>query len=311
MKNNFSVLAISFIISALLVSCQDIVEINLAKKSIVVLAPANNTTSPNFAQTFWWEEVKGANSYTLQIAKPSFNNIQQLNLDTTITTTQFTHILVPGVYQWRVKALNGSSATEFAVYNLTIDSTLDLSNQRVILSSPNDNDSSSSASYSFSWQTLNNTDSYLFQVMMSGLPIHTQTLTTTNTNYTFTADGSYQWRVLAQNGNSTSSAVNSTRTILIDRTAPGVPVLSSPTTNDTVSNPVNLTWTRDASATTDSVYVYADTNLTTLITSTLTYSQSFNFTGTVGQDYFWRVKSIDAVGNKSSYSVRRKFIVVP
>ncbi|MFY9310324.1 MAG: hypothetical protein WAQ28_14865 [Bacteroidia bacterium] len=147
--------------------------------------------------------------------------------------------------------------------------------------------------------------------MMSGLPIHTQTLTTTNTNYTFTSDGSYQWRVLAQNSNSTSSPVNSTRNIVIDRTAPQAPIPNSPSANDTASNPVNLTWTRDASATIDSVYIYADTNLTTLVSSTRTAEQNMNFNGTIGQDYFWRVKSLDAVGNKSSFSMRRKFIVVP
>ena len=310
MKNNLLLLLTGILLLSF-TACQDLVEINLAKKNIVVLAPSDNTVSPNYIQTFWWEEVKGANSYNLQIVKPSFNSIQQLNLDTTITTTQFSHSLLPGIYQWRVRALNGSSNTEYAVYNLTIDSTLDLSNQWVILTSPGDNDSSSTASHTFSWQTLNNTDSYLFQVIISGLPIHTQTLTNTNASYTFTDDGTYQWRVLAQNGNSTSSPVTSTRNITIDRTAPGTPQLLSPYANDTASNPVNLTWTRDASATKDSVYVYADTNLTTLVTSELTTSTNFNFNGTTGQDYFWRVRSLDAVGNKSAYSARRKFIVVP
>ena len=145
---------------------------------------------------------------------------------------------------------------------------------------------------------------------MSGVPIHTQTLTATAANYTFSADGNYQWRVLAQNGNSTSSAVNSTRNITIDRTAPAAPFPDTPAANDTASNPVILAWTRDASAIKDSIYVYADTNLTTLVTSALTYSQNLSFNGTIGQDYFWRVKSIDAAGNKSPYSVRRKFIVV-
>ena len=99
MKDSFLTVVFTCIISAMLVSCQDLVEINLAKKSITVLAPANNTTSPSFTQTFWWNEVKGANSYNLQIVKPSFNSIQQLNLDTTITTSQFVFTLLPGTYQ--------------------------------------------------------------------------------------------------------------------------------------------------------------------------------------------------------------------
>ncbi|MGB3948534.1 MAG: hypothetical protein WBM13_11160 [Bacteroidia bacterium] len=310
MKNHTAFIFIILIL--FFTSCKDIVETDLSDKNVAILSPVNNSVSASFSQTFWWQEIDGAITYKLQIVKPNFSSIQELTIDTTIATTQFSFTLSPGTYQWRVKAMNGSSDTDYSVYNLTIDSTLDLSNQWVLLNSPVDKDSSSQATHLFSWQTLSNTDSYLFQIVMNGLPIYTQTLTTTTSiNYTFLNDGTYQWRVFAQNATSTSSPVNATRTITIDRVAPNTPVLSSPIANDSVSNPVNLSWVSDPTYSYDSVYVYADTNLTVLVASGISTNQTYNYTGTVGQDYFWRVRSIDAVGNKSIYSNRRKFIIAP
>lgn len=309
MKNKILIPAIVSIVFTLLYSCEDFIEVDLGRRSITVLAPANNTASSSSTQLFWWEDLKGADKYNLQIVKPNFSSVNQLILDSTITNNQFSYSLLPGVYQWRVRAMNSSSHTEYVTYNLTIDSSLNLSTQWVALMTPADNYSSNSYTHVFTWQPLNNSDSYLFQILLSGSIINTQTLNTTIANFTFTAEGAYQWRVLAQNSNSTSLAANATRNIIIDNTQPTTPVLTLPAANDSVPNPVNLEWTPDASATMDSVFVYADTNLTVLVISTLTTSISYSFTGTVGQDYFWRVRSRDAAGNWSAYSTIRRFFI--
>ena len=311
MKNKFFISVVMVIAFSFLYSCKDFIEADLAKKSITLLAPANNIVSSSSSQTFWWEELKGAENYNLQIVKPNFSSIQQFVLDTTVTNNRFSYSLMPGVYQWRVRAMNNSSNTAYVIYNLTIDSTLNLSNQWVILTSPIDNYSSGNLSQTFNWQTLVNADSYLFQILSSGSIIFSQANNTTTTNYTFLAEGTYQWRVLAQNNVSTSSPTNSTRNIIIDNTSPTAPILTFPAANDTASNPVNLVWTSDISATMDSVFIYADTNLTTLVISVLTTDTNYTFNGTIGQDYFWRVRSRDAAGNWSPYATRRKFIIVP
>ena len=310
MKNRYLGILSIGIGLAMLVSCQDLIETKLDKKTVTVLAPANNTVSPNASQQFWWDEVKGADNYKLQIVKPNFSAIQQLVMDTTITANQFSYSLLSGSYQWRIRAMNGSSYTEYSVFNLTIDSTLDLGNQWVILTSPVDNYFSANNTQTFTWQTLPNATSYLFQVLLSGLPIHTETLTTTTTSYTFASENTYQWRVLAQNNSSTSSPVNSIRTITIDHTAPPVSVQVSPAANDTSANPVSLTWQRDASGSADSIFIYADSLATTLTASTLTTNQNYSFNGTVGHSYFWKIRSGDNLGNWSAYSNLRKFSVV-
>ncbi len=67
MKNRTFILGIIAATTTLLYSCQDFISTNLSKKSITVLAPANNTVSTNYTQTFWWETLKGADSYNYKL----------------------------------------------------------------------------------------------------------------------------------------------------------------------------------------------------------------------------------------------------
>jgi hypothetical protein len=298
------------ILSALaLAGCRDLIETDLSKEHVFIVAPANNTTSSAYTQQFIWDEVEGADHYQLQLVKPDFSSIQQYVLDTNVRTTKFTYTLQPGTYQWRVRAVNGSSETDFTLSNLVIDSTLDLSGQLPVLISPADNYSSSVFSQSFSWQTMPNATNYIFQVLSSGSIIHTESTTGLSASYTFAVEGAYQWRVFAQNA--TSGSGYSSRSITIDNSSPSAPVLLTPTANDTISNPVSLTWNSDLSSVTDSIYIYADTNLTVLTIADISSTQSYTFSGTLGEDYFWRVRSKDAAGNWGPYSLRRKFIVGP
>jgi hypothetical protein len=306
MRSNTFIIILSVL---LLAGCRDLIEADLSKEHVFIVAPANNTVSSLYSQQFIWEEVDGADHYQLEIVKPSFSSIQQYVLDTNAHTTKFTYTLQPGTYQWRVRAMNGSSETDFSLCNLTIDSSLDLSGQHPVLISPADNYFSNTFTHSFSWQEMPNATNYLFQVLSSGTIIHTESTPLRSASYTFDAEGIYEWRVFAQNA--TSGSVNTTWSITIDASAPAVPVLLTPLANDTASNPVLLTWSSDTGAITDSVYIYADTNLTVLTIADLSTTQSYSFSGTTGEDYFWRVRSKDAAGNWGAYSIRRKFIIGP
>ncbi|MGZ6539705.1 MAG: hypothetical protein ACXVEB_15120, partial [Bacteroidia bacterium] len=256
MKNKIILLTIA--IAAVLYGCQDIIEINLSHKSVSIIAPLNNTVTSNSSQLFIWDEVKGADHYQLQIVRPDFATLQQFIVDTNVYTTQFTFSLQPGTYQWRLRAKNNSSQTEYVTYNLKIDSTLNLSGQTVTLTSPADNFYTNSYIHTFTWQTLSNATNYVFQILSSGSVINTQSTTGTTASYTFTAEGTYQWRVFAQDASSSSNY--STRNIYIDMTSPPAPTLTFPLANDTASNPVMLAWNSDLSSVNDSVLVYSDTN---------------------------------------------------
>lgn len=311
MKNKKCIPIFILVTYVLLNSCgQDFVEIDLSKSTVTIQAPANNFVSTSYTQTFWWEEVKGATNYKLQIVKPNFTTVQQLVLDSTLTTNQFSYTLQPGNYQWRIKAMNSTSSTSFVTYDLTIDSSSTLSSA-VVLISPLDNASKNNLTQSFSWYAMSNATNYIFQMYTSsGVPIGVAQSVTTNTvSCTFATEGTFKWRVFAQNASSTSNYAE--RTITIDTTKPTIPVPKLPLQNDTASNPVLISWTSDATSSNDSLYVYSDSTMLVIVKDTLTVSQQYYFRGTVSTNYYWRVKSEDAAGNWSAFTTRRKFKINP
>src|ERR1035437_411044 len=315
MKNKFKFALLAGVASSIIYSCQDFIAVNLGKKSVTILAPANNTVSSSYTQLFKWEDLKGADSYQLQIVKPNFTTIAQFILDTTIHGTQFSYTLQPGAYQWRVRAKNNSSNTDYVVLNLTVDTTLNLASQKVPLSSPIDNYYSNTMTNTFNWFTLPYANSYVFEVLSAGSPISIQPSTTTTLNYTFTAEGAYQWRVYAQNNFGNSSY--NTWTVNIDITAPPTPTPVFPVFDTITANPVPLKWTCSGTgfATTDSTHLQISTDSTFSVVTTkdttianTTSPTTYNvYTAIVGTYYFWKVQAMDRAGNKSAYFTRRRF----
>ena len=155
-----------------------------------------------------------------------------------------------------------------------------------------------------------NATSYLFQILLSNTPIHTETLTTASIAYTFPNEGTFTWRVSAQN-NLTNSPPTA-RTITIDTTRPAVPVPVFPIADTTSLNPIPLKWSWTASAdsshlqiSTDSTFAIVTTKDTVIINTVNPIS--YNFYGTLsGHKYFWRVSASDKAGNTSSYFYRRR-----
>ncbi len=103
-------------------TCEEIIEVDLNDLNVTLLAPSNGTATTDAAQIFYWENLKGAEEYNLQIVSPRFSSITKFVLDTTITENSFDFTLSPAEYEWRVKAINASSHTDYSVFNLTISS---------------------------------------------------------------------------------------------------------------------------------------------------------------------------------------------
>ena len=104
-------------------SCYEAVtEKVLTNEKITLLAPTNNLISTDSNATFYWNEVNGATKYQLQIVSPKFDSISKVYADTIITKNLFLFSLNKGKkYQWRVRAKNSSSETEFSTnFMLTI-----------------------------------------------------------------------------------------------------------------------------------------------------------------------------------------------
>lgn len=310
---------LSLILITLLIACsKDFIVKDIKNETVSILAPANNLSTSTNAVTFWWEEIDGAEKYNIQIVKPNFSAIQQLILDTNVTGDKFNYTLNPGTYQWRIKAKNSAGSTGYTTYNLTIDTTSNLSNQLVQATNPINNFITGNSTITFNWNPLSSATLYQLQIINASSAIIKDT-TTTNTSYYWSNvnGGSYTWKVRALNGFSISQ-YNSPQNFTIDITPPTVSVLTSPAHGSFVKDTVDLKWTRSSTDTRyDSLYVSIDSAFTSVVSKARVYQTQIKINAlspnlpVVSNYYWWRVKSIDTVGNKSGFSNQLKFKLVP
>jgi len=289
-------------------ACSEFIEPSLTNKQVNVLAPADNVRSSDYNQTFFWDPVDGALKYQLQIAAPSFDAAARIVTDTTIGKTNFTYSLQPGKYQWRVRAVNGSSQTPYVTRRLDID-TASLNGQTVQLVAPTNGRLINTAPLTLQWQPLFGAKQYRLQLDSSNFsgsaPILEQVLPGTSYTLSLANDAVYQWRVKAEN-DTAQSQYSAVFSFTLDRTAPAVPTLSTPANNtDKVDLPVTLQWTAAAGASGYKLYVYKSDGVT-LYDSTFPLSlgaTSYRFNkGSSQEKIFWQVKAVDAAGNESDFS---------
>ena len=310
------VILLSFLAAIALVSCEKFGEKNITKKVVVLLSPTQGQSDSILTKLFWWEEVEGADSYHLQVVSTTFDNITSLALDTLISGVKFQLTMVPGNYQWRVRAENGAYESPWTTYNLTITNTTSLAGQTITTATPDDDYATKDTAITFNWSALANATSYhLVIVKTSPTSEVLNTLESSNTkNFTFLSEGKYIWSVQALNSTSASSTVY--RNITIDKTNPNLPVLTFPkAVTDTIySLPTTFTWDIGVdvgSTVSDSIYISTDStfNSNILLSDKVVGIESYSLTSlnNTGK-LFWRVRSIDAAGNTSSYSVAKPFI---
>jgi len=305
-------LYLTFFVLLTIYACEDIVEDDLSKKSVVLLAPPDGFHTTITTNTFWWEVVDGCTGYNLQIVSPSFDFIEQLFLDTNIVINKWDFSLLPGEYEWRVRGYNNTSSTPFVVNSIIIDSTMDISQQIIQLLLPSDNDTSNITTYQFKWDLLYNADDYNFQLYFEGNKYFTK-ITTNDTviKSLNEGDGIYKWEVRGQNA--FSNTAYSSRTLFIDTTPPNKPILDLPDNLSSLPDSIiYFEWNHEmttGSSIKDSLYIATDLLMNNLIRSTfLAYP---NYEDSLGPgDYFWQVRSIDKASNKSEYSDIWKFTIL-
>lgn len=305
---NIHLCVIMAIVLMIFSACEKVFEENIDKDKVIILTPADSSSVSSQTITFWWNEIEGATEYELQVVSPNFDSINALLLDTLLSKNKFVFNFAPGKYQCRVRALNSAYATNYTIHSFSLDSTLDLNNQLVSIISPADSFYTNDSRINFSWQPLLAANDYRFEIGQpdfSGTIILDVNLTQTNINYTLD-EGIYTWRVRGQNNSSNTGY--STRTVIIDSTVPITPALTSPQNNAVINNDsVSLVWSGESNFLFDSVYVYQDSLATTSVASVKTNNRRYIFEGSLGENYFWRVKTIDLAGNVGQFSLLRKF----
>jgi hypothetical protein len=206
-----SLVAISLLLSiTLIVSCEDFIEEDLSNSTIEILTPRDGLVTGQITQTFYWEPVEFALEYKLQVASPNFDQINILVLDTITTRNKLDLNFSPGSYTWRIKAINNNSETIYFYRSFSVDSSNDLSNAQVVLSTPSSNAYLNINTPVFTWEDLPAAKNYSFKIYEglfgSGMLATSEMITPQNSLSLpiILSERDYEWGVRGENDQSIS-----------------------------------------------------------------------------------------------------------
>jgi hypothetical protein len=102
-------------------SCEEVLERSLIDKKVILQAPMNNLTTTNTMHDLYWQQMEGATEYEIQVVSPAFDSIARMVIDDTQEELTYNIELEKGVYQWRVRAKNNSTTSDFSdAWTITI-----------------------------------------------------------------------------------------------------------------------------------------------------------------------------------------------
>ncbi|HEX9601149.1 MAG TPA: fibronectin type III domain-containing protein [Mariniflexile sp.] len=196
------------IITLCFFNCDDIIEVvDISEETVTVLAPMDGVLVEDANITFTWDAVEEAESYKIQIAKPSFEAAQQIAIDSLVTTTFFNTTLLSGSYEWRVRAENSGYETLFTSQKFTVSAPdpVDITNEQVVVLAPTDgNTFLTTDTINFSWETIDGANEYAIQIATPDFdnPVETikdENLTATTVSVSNLSANAYKFRVKAKN----------------------------------------------------------------------------------------------------------------
>lgn len=189
-----------------------VIETNdLTSQQIILVNPSNELVTNNPNVVFAWQAINAAESYTFELINVTAgNNIVHQVSGLTTTSFSINNTIIPddAVYQWKIKAVNSTSETQFSSRNFSIDR---VNPNQPINSSPLDNftQNSSIADIDFSWNIPVDTgviqSPILYTIEFSNSINFTTILQSSNINQSsfsqsFPTAGVYYWRIIARDG---------------------------------------------------------------------------------------------------------------
>lgn len=305
-------------LAVLTYSCDDILEEDISDDTVQILSPANDSKIESNVVSFKWNSLKGADKYRIQV----YQSDQVLILDSLTTKMSITLPLNAGNYMWRVRGENYAYESVYSFpsnFSTTIPN--DLTNQQVILSSPDNDKFVNYTNVSLNWEALKNATSYSLKVVNTATgqeAFSKPDLTDTSITLELSTlvDGTYEWRLKAKNAD-TETKQYSARKFNIDTTVPNQPKNTLPIDNSTqtANSSVTYTWsiaTDIGNAKSPISYIVefaSDIDFNTIVqtqnSNSTTLQQTFSTTGV----YYWRVRAIDRAGNIGTNSTGFKFTV--
>jgi uncharacterized protein YegP (UPF0339 family) len=242
-------------------ACEEVLfEEDLTNKEVILLAPSENAIITDSIVNFSWNTLQGAFEYQLQVATPNFSTSTQIVFDSTLVDTinsnsqQLLLLLTDNDYEWRVRAFNGSSQTEYFTNPFSVQTEVfveDISNETVTLVAPSDNSTLDIREITFTWEEVEFAEEYTLQIATPDFTNPTQVVVDTITAQTSSRhsleNGSYEWRVKAQNSASETSF--STNGFIVDAltfnediSSETVTIIAPPEGATLTVSEINFTW---------------------------------------------------------------------
>lgn len=305
-------------LSILAFSCEDILEEDISNDIVQIISPTKDAVVESNVVNFKWNSLKGADKYRVQI----YQEDQILILDSLTSKTNLTLPLEAGSYIWRVRGENYAYQSTYSFpSSFATNIPDDLTNQQVILLTPDSDKYLNFTDITLSWQPLDKATSYSVRVLNAATgqevyPLTDVTDTSATLNLPELPDGNYEWRIKAKNAESETKQYGAKK-FNLDTAAPNQPKNSLPANNatQTVNTAMNFTWTiAQDTGTIKSPISYvielaSDADFTsisqTLYSNATTLQYTFANTGT----YYWRVRAVDLAGNIGTDSTGFKITV--
>lgn len=318
-KSQFKTLCFFSLICFLLYACDEIIEPDITNEVFSVVTPPTEFTANTLSINFYWELLDGAAFYRLQIARPDFAEPIQILVDSAYESNATNINLGPGSYEWRMRAENFNTFSNYVYGRLVVDSSASLDGAMPNLTFPSNNQYSNADEINFSWEPLFSATEYRFELIHNESSSDVLEVITNNTglNADLVLEGTYLWRITALNLHSISNVGE--RNLFIDRTAPP-PVISSTPADDFEAGDTLVTFTWQIpndlgtvlSPLSFELEIAEQSNFASQIFITPIFT-SVGITEIILPEgtYYWRIHSQDEAGNSGVYSVIKKITIEP
>ncbi|MCE5209169.1 MAG: hypothetical protein LLG42_12775 [Chloroflexi bacterium] len=274
--------------------------------TIVGYSPSYDQRLATNKVIFDWDDISGANLYTIQLSLSKTFGSYVVN--TTTPSSKFTYgtALTNGkTYYWRIRARFGltwktwSPTLQFKSMTPPVAPTV-ISPANGFLTNDNTVD--------FSWNTVTNGVKYQLQISKSTTfspNLVDQVLEEGITSYSTDSltDGKYYWRVRAIDDIGTNGLWSASRLFTVDTIAPAIPELYTPKNNiSTPDTTPSLVVTAVGGAKTYHFQLSNVSDFSNVVWEKTTTSTIATVSARPYDVYYWRAKAIDAAGNGSDWS---------
>ena len=295
---------------------------NISESTVSLIVPQDELISSPSQVDFQWQAVGQATSYTFEIASPSIANPSVFFQNKVLDTNNFSVELEAGSYEWRVKATNATSSTDWSLRSFTLQQNggVDISSRTVKLNAPANQLVSSNGEINFWWDEVSDADQYELQIATPSfdedkiVSLVRSELLSDNRLTVNLDDGNYEWRVRALNSSSFTGwslrSVTISTNPIIDISSSTV-VLRAPANNLTTSNHQISLWWNEVSGASEYELLIATPSLDEDKIEKLIYQKTLadnieEVTLDSGR-YEWSVKALNDI-SETAPSVRNIYI---